>query len=608
MRRFFRALLGLLVFLELIYVIAGNTFLNSRLFGYYVNRSVNTFIGFDSAWTPLPGLVFTRGFVLRSQDRNVQWMVSVDRARFVINILELPFKQLHIIDVKGRQSKFALRLRKPDKVPRKFEPEIPGFPEKPFYGPGKDPEKRMRFLIGHLALQSMEEIWIHNHIFKGVSELEGSFFLHPGKEAQIYDAQINLEKGNLLTNGIKSLSNVSGEIDGRVKDFFVKKDKNGYGFFKCLVGRMQLKGRFDDPYFLNWYVHNKALKISEFHGDLDANIAVDRGGIEDKSRALVKLESIKVLTGKFSFAADGLLKWLVKEQGHKSLTLSGDLKNFSAHHISLKNPILRGQKLKVSVGGLKNEIADLFEGNRKPILHVLADSLKIDDLAVANLFLSKGFGIKVESGRGFLNADLTADENGPVKPGFLTLSLSEISGLFENTKVEGSALALLRFQAGRRGELEVQGSKVELASSGSEYAPWQGTAEVLHGKWKRGRDDFFDGKVKFRLSSLKPVLDMYSIKKKVNPLLRNLLKLKDLDFESELSMVADTATFTNAVFKSDKVSFDGNFKFAPNNKEALLLVDTKLLDFGFEHESGHTKVKIFNSHKWYASRKSRFKK
>lgn len=118
LQRLARRLVIVLVGLLVLYLIAGNIFLNTSLADAAINRKPDRFhIQWDSAWTLWPGRVTAHGVIAKGHVRRVQWQARAATASARIVVLPLFGRELRIDPIHAEQVQFDADRVEADMLP-----------------------------------------------------------------------------------------------------------------------------------------------------------------------------------------------------------------------------------------------------------------------------------------------------------------------------------------------------------------------------------------------------------------------------------------------------------------------------------------------------------
>src|SRR5688572_31220320 len=101
LRRALRALVFLLVGVELLYLVGVNLFLSLGGLDLLFASTNSIKADFRRAWTFFPGRVEVRDLRIVFQDKNLQWSLDLPRGHLVLRLSELPGRTFHAASVQG---------------------------------------------------------------------------------------------------------------------------------------------------------------------------------------------------------------------------------------------------------------------------------------------------------------------------------------------------------------------------------------------------------------------------------------------------------------------------------------------------------------------------
>jgi hypothetical protein len=132
-----RIVVGACIGLLLVYWVAGNVLLKTRLFRRMVDASPEQlWIEYSSAYTIIPGTIHVDGLTIRGSDSAVQWILRLDRCDFHVHALDLLHEKFHAghIRASGVSMRIRLRLKEGDATPEVVSalPPVPGFSDPPY--------------------------------------------------------------------------------------------------------------------------------------------------------------------------------------------------------------------------------------------------------------------------------------------------------------------------------------------------------------------------------------------------------------------------------------------------------------------------------------------
>ena len=295
-------------------IAATNVLLSTSWLRKQINASPEkTFIDYARASSRWPGRVHLRGFSIRSRDRNVEWLATLEEARIEVDLPALRKKRFHVRTLTGSGLSFRLRERLEPKEAEsaatraraKDDPPIQGFSDPPLTGPPEpvdsaaELEKLWRVHIGRLSVAPVKEIWVDDFHYQGGGTLNGGFFLWPKHVGEVYPSTLTLDAGRLDLGKREVAVPFHGTVTCRLPHFEVA-EYPGNEIWKIMTGEAMLTGETHDLAFLGTVVGGPgAPRFEKGSGPLALKLDLKDGSgsaaVEfDLKRAEVHLEKVRL--------------------------------------------------------------------------------------------------------------------------------------------------------------------------------------------------------------------------------------------------------------------------------------------------------------------------
>jgi hypothetical protein len=236
MRRLARVVLKVALFIAagayLLYLLAINVFLSTRLFDVTVNADPGTLqVRYERGWSIWPGTVHARTLSIRSVDSNVEWILRIAKVRFDVSFAALVKRRFQASDVRGTGISFRLRTRVDswDAKPERLSglPPIEGL-SKPPVRPYKQcsPEEwsdadyhLITVLLSDVHADDVREIWIDRYQLVGETSITGGFFLKPIREVRVGPVRTTIQASRLLVKDATWVDGLGGSTDLAIASF-----------------------------------------------------------------------------------------------------------------------------------------------------------------------------------------------------------------------------------------------------------------------------------------------------------------------------------------------------------------------------------------------------
>jgi hypothetical protein len=195
--------------LELVYLLVANTVLKTDLLKDFAASGDDLRLDYASAHSILPGRVEVDDLRVRFHDRNVEFLISVERGTLDVSLHELFVRRFHALRVDGKKVSYRMRhkvSRVGKEGPRLAAyPPIPGFRDPPLYEKGEDqpappiPEEEYDLWDVQVDAVNAEvvEVWILEYRYLGPGLATGAFRVKPARYYDVRGTTLDLRGGRL---------------------------------------------------------------------------------------------------------------------------------------------------------------------------------------------------------------------------------------------------------------------------------------------------------------------------------------------------------------------------------------------------------------------------
>lgn len=473
LRRWRWALVGL-VGLELLYVLAGNSFLHQAWGRRLINRRPQKLsVSWESAWTWLPGLVSVRGLALGGTSRRVSWQARMDRGAMFIWLPSLALRHFHVLWGTPVGVEAGVDL-----IPPAEESEAPKHAE------------GWRVTLGGLDLTELRRVRLDGYELVGSGRLEGkaSFQVRGPMELRI---------GRLLFDGAQFLS--GGVVVARDLDIDGGFDTAPYLAGRDTVtdliggasGRARVGAHAENLGFLTAYLRGVSWLGLGGVGDLDLTLALDEGTLLPGTALSVTGPEVRADFFDFRAQGTGRVSGEVPRVGGE-IRLGVVLDEYSVIRLSDGAELLSGEGLETRVvsrsTSLEEPPTDLAGSVHVP-------PARVSSLATLGAYLPTGTTAKVTGGSAELAFDLSYDTSEHDGEGRLVLDAKEVTGSFGDADVSGDLLveAAMPHVDLPTGTFDLSGTAVTVENA----RMTRGGKERTRGWW--GRVRVAEGRVQRRL-------------------------------------------------------------------------------------------------------------
>lgn len=415
--------LAVLCGLELLYVVAINIVLRTQLIQKAVAGADGMHLEFASGYSVLPGRAHVRGLVLRVEDYNVQFQLTIEQGQIDVGLDELLHKRFHCYSVRAEGVSFLMRhkLHEADGHGTRLAafPKIAGFADPPLYvGARPPPIPDDKYDLWQVQLDDVvaraKELWFLEYRFTGDAEARGAFLIRPARFVRVEPARLELVSGTLRVGQASVARRVTGQVRVSMPSMDVQKTE-GAAVFDLISVRLKLSLDDGALEFLNTYREPESPSIrGPARWSVDA--AIERGVVQPPSRLLLQAGATElVVPGN-------------KNNKSPSWSLSGPLEaqfavdtqapsRFSLNLLAARLSLNRLDAAAAGLGGPSAEQARLaltLEPTRlSHSPHLGTMQVSVPRLQAPNLYwfapwLSRDQSLRVD-GRGLASAELVCD-------------------------------------------------------------------------------------------------------------------------------------------------------------------------------------------------------
>jgi hypothetical protein len=225
MGRPLRAVLILVAAFAVIYLVAANVFLRTRMLRDLVSEGDDVELEYASAYSVWPGLVHVRGLALEVQDYQIQLAIAVDSGVVAVSLHDLLWRRFRATHAALSGLSFRLRMKaEPRDGMRAYVgafPPIPGFPDPPVLaGEEPPPVPDAEYDLWQVAIDEVDaelrELWILEYRYLGLGAVHGGFRLQPARHFAVYPASVELKRGTLSVGDEVAAKRLELRLDGHI--------------------------------------------------------------------------------------------------------------------------------------------------------------------------------------------------------------------------------------------------------------------------------------------------------------------------------------------------------------------------------------------------------
>ncbi|HVY30171.1 MAG TPA: hypothetical protein VHB79_26620 [Polyangiaceae bacterium] len=410
--------LAVLCGLELIYLVAVNLVLRTRLIQEAAAGADGVKLEFGSAYSVLPGRAHVRDLVLRFEDYNVQFQLSIERGQLDVGLEELLHKRFHCYAVRADGVSFVMRHKVHEAEGHGTRlaafPKIDGFADPPLYrGKPSPPIPDEQYDLWQVQVDDVvaraRELWFLEYRFAGDAEARGAFLIRPARFVRVKPARLELISGTLAVGDESVARRVRGQIEVSLPSMDVQKTV-GAAVFDLISARVKLDlagGALD---FLNAYRDAGSPSIrGQARWMVEAD--VERGVVQPGSRLALETPAAELSvpgerTPNWSVSGPLQGQFAVDEHAPSRLSLSllaARLSLSRTDAAGLGSPAAEQVRLAATI-----EPTTLSHAPHLSALHLSVPRLNVPNLYWFEPWLSRDGSLRVD-GRGEVSGELVCD-------------------------------------------------------------------------------------------------------------------------------------------------------------------------------------------------------
>lgn len=597
------------LFAELFYVTASAIFVNTAVLSLINTDPQSILVEHSFAVSPLPGWVYLSGFRLRSQDRNIQFQILLDRAWVRIHLRHLFEREFHALSVRGSGLSFRLRfLRERDQVESiEYEtlPAIEGLnefvkrPPPPFV----DPDKPWHVRIEKVNVSRLKELWFDTIRFAGVGAVKGGFSLWPGQRLYVDPSAVEIESGEIQLGKNHFASPVAASLHASVRKFYPEAEP-GLLPFNFITMNLKMKAEITNLHFLNYYLGSVPwLTMHRGEGRLDADISLEDGVWRPGGYIHVSPKKLTATAWHQEIEGSGDVAWGVDDK-ETSLTVRFDQFNVKARDTHKKRLPggIRGRGLMVRASTPQRRLTEPFSPMR---VQWRIPRAEITDLRFCNGYLPKDLGLSLEGGTGELHSHLIVHTSSDGKDeGRVRLKTKKAKWRHQDQRFNGELSMDLRLNEGQfmGGEMDISGSELSfLSQADSPDEAWWGNVRASRGKLRV--ESPFELKAHVRVGAKDATPVTLGLLESAGPKwVRRLLSFDGLKASVDVDVGQKGLKLTSLVVRGEDTLLRGKYFEGDQLKQGRFLIEYGPLAAGLEIKRDDVRVRLHEAQAWFEGR------
>jgi hypothetical protein len=437
-----------LIALELVYLVAGNVFLRSEAgMGVMNRRPEKVRVGYQSAWTPLPGLVRVSALELGGESRRVRWRTTIDRAWTWIWIPSLALQHVRIVSATPSGVDLDIEILPPSEEPRR-------------------PGRGWKVTLGGLRTDDLRRLRVDEYEIVSDGELRGWIQFQVRGPLELDVDRLRFEDGVLRRADRTLAERLRLEAELTTEPWRAGQQPLDE-LIEGTSGRLALGARVESVGFLAGYLRRLPWLGLGGSGDLALDVEVERGSLLPGSALTV--EGDQIFADLFDLRATGRGRIAgTVEPEPQGVRLGASLSEFSVARSSDGAALFVGEELESIV---TIESTALHRPPEDVAGAIRLASARAQDLSRFGPYFPAGLALVFERGQAELSLDLAYDTGARSGSGDLEIALRDVAARYADARIVTSGridveLPALDLVSGR---FDLDGTRIELEGGRIEH-------------------------------------------------------------------------------------------------------------------------------------------
>ena len=427
--------------LELLYLVAANGFLRSDWGRRTLNRKPEKLaIGYQSAWSWLPGVVEVRRLEIGGRARQGEWRTTIEEGRMVIWLPSLLGSHFRLLRGEARGAEIEIRALPPPDTPR------------------PPPRKRpWRISLDGLTIEPLRLFRLNDYELAGAGRAAGWAHFQVRGPVELNLDSLSFDEGVLFDGGEVAADAL--RLAGRLRvDPFIFGEDTVYDLLAGLTGAVSLEAEAATLGFLSAYLERAPWLRLGGGGHLIAELEATAGWMAPGSRLTVEGPTIEAdLFGLRAYGEGSLVGEVPEGSSHTRLAVR--LPSFAVSRRQDGARLIEGEELELVVTNDSNAIDRPAAGIA---LALTVPPARVPDLAAFSRYLPEAAALRITGGTAQLEANLTYSAAERSGDGRLLLSGRQVQAAFREVELRADVLLDSRLADARLedGSIDISGTRL----------------------------------------------------------------------------------------------------------------------------------------------------
>lgn len=589
------ALLAGVLGIEILYLAIANPLLSSSLGRGWLQRHPRLKISYQRAWTPLPGVVVTRGLRLDYRTAISSWNATAERAAGLIVLPELLLKRFHLAGLRGSDVEFHFA---------RLPPSVSGAPKRR----GPPPQRPWRLRISSAHLENVGSLVVNDRGFEGAATVTGGFEVSLDGHAEVDRSTADVKSGRLWVGDRELARDVRGRLRASV-DRFNYRQFHGRQVLPFASGSVDGEGQARAADFLGFFL--RRLDWLTWEGEssaLSAQLRMDHGQLQPGSEARFATQVLQTHYLDYTIAGEGDVQWAVVvadgDAGSAESRIDARFAKYQVRRASNDAPHIFGTDLTVRGSGTRTALLEAFSGFR---LRVDMPEAEVPDLKVYGSYLPAASGVVVTGGSGRMAGWLEMDVTDASGNGELKFDVPRASASYAGLPLSG-ALAIrtpLRKLDFAERRFDIGGTEVNLTGVcagdcvSDEQTGWWARVKLEQASLAPGHADAVTAELQAELRDSRPLVLLFATRRGLPGWVQKLLTVENLATRAQLAVGREGFALRELVGTAEKVEVRARLDFRPAGRTGQIYLRYGVLGLGMDLAGGERDLRFLKPLEWY---------
>lgn len=581
--------------IEILYLATANPLLASSFGRGLLLRHPRLKISYQRAWTPLPGVIVTRGLRLHYTTAISSWTATADRAAGVIIVPQLLLKRFHLAGLRASGVDFHFA---------RLPAEVAGVPRG---RRGPPPARPWRLRISQAHFSDVGSLIVNDRGFEGSATVEGGFDVSLAGLAEVHRSSANVRTGRFWVGDRELARDVQGVLRARIDNFEYRKYR-GRQVMPFVSGSIDGKGQASAAQFLGFFL--RRLDWLTWEGEsseLAAELRMDHGQLQPGSKATFAPQVLQTRYLDYTIAGEGDVHWAVVTEGDAGSAESRIDATFAKYQVRREGnqePHIFGGGLTVRGSGKRTALLEAFSGLR---LRIDMPEAEVPDLEIYGSYLPASSGLAITGGSGRIAGWLEMDAADGSGNGELQFDVDKASASYSGLPLSGALsihtpLRQLDF-AGRR--FDISGTEVKMTGvcagdcAGADQTGWWGKVKLVRASLAPGNADTVSAELQAELRDSRPLVLLFATRAGLPGWVQKMLTVENVATRANLKVGSGGVSLRELVGSAEKMEVRARLDFRPRGRAGQIYLRYGVLGVGMDLAGGDRDLRFLKPLEWY---------